>query len=247
MTAAEVFTVLAIVSISSDPLQGLLYAIMDWSYGTACLGRIQTFLTVGELQDPRNGPTEHVPQDEEAKKEKRTTEPSRARFAVLFEGVAVLSTTGSPVLKNVDLKISWGDLVIFCGPINCGKSTLLHCIIGESKLDDGAVTVGTKLIAFSSQEVWIQNLTLMACVVGILDFDAGFYHEVIFACALDVDIATLRDGDQTVVGSGGCNLSGGQKQRLVRIIMFDECFTILTRFLSEPGARCVCSRGYHGP
>ena len=47
-----------------------------------------------------------------------------------------------------------------------------------------------------------------------LPYDPERYNEAIAACALDVDISKLQDGDLTEIGERGINLSGGQKARL---------------------------------
>lgn len=40
------------------------------------------------------------------------------------------------------------------------------------------------------------------------------YHGVLWACALDADLASMPQGDLTVVGEKGGSLSGGQRARL---------------------------------
>ena len=43
-----------------------------------------------------------------------------------------------------------------------------------------------------------------------LPFDDDYYTRVLHACALDNDIKSFTDGDQTEIGEKGVNLSGGQ-------------------------------------
>ena len=54
------------------------------------------------------------------------------------------------------------------------------------------------------------------------------------ACALETDLALLKDGDQTIVGSNGVKLSGGQKQRLsiARAVYARKTLAILDDVLS---------------
>lgn len=44
------------------------------------------------------------------------------------------------VLKNINLKIEWGELIALLGPSGCGKTTLLRIIAGLESLDAGKIT-----------------------------------------------------------------------------------------------------------
>ncbi|KAJ3496257.1 hypothetical protein NLG97_g2789 [Lecanicillium saksenae] len=240
MTIADVFTILTIVTVSSDPFSSLLTSFTFWSGGFASMQRIQDFLRAEEVQDMRVTPAGAIEDDDSNSREKEANASLQARlltpFAIQFNLVAVTSTVMGPILKNVSFQIPWGSLAIFWGPINCGKSTLLKCILGEVKLESGRITVGTKDIAYCSQDSWLRNTTIRNTVIGVLEFVEDRYREVMTACGLDVDIAALINGDQTLVGSGGCNLSGGQKQRLsmaraayaqTDIMVVDDVFSAL--------------------
>jgi len=45
------------------------------------------------------------------------------------------------VLKNIDLDIKTGELIVFVGPSGCGKSTLLRMIAGLEKITDGTLEI----------------------------------------------------------------------------------------------------------
>ncbi|SFE73967.1 ABC transporter ATP-binding protein [Roseivivax sediminis] len=45
------------------------------------------------------------------------------------------------VLKNIDLDIRQGELVVFVGPSGCGKSTLLRMIAGLEKISSGTLEI----------------------------------------------------------------------------------------------------------
>ncbi|MGC4026288.1 MAG: ABC transporter ATP-binding protein [Mesorhizobium sp.] len=64
-----------------------------------------------------------------------TIEMTRVAFA--YDG----STTGAPVLENVDLTVPDGEFLILLGPSGCGKSTLLRLIAGFDHPLAGRVTV----------------------------------------------------------------------------------------------------------
>ncbi|NDV00666.1 ABC transporter ATP-binding protein [Pseudoroseicyclus tamaricis] len=45
------------------------------------------------------------------------------------------------VLKNINLDIETGELIVFVGPSGCGKSTLLRMIAGLEKISDGTLEI----------------------------------------------------------------------------------------------------------
>jgi ABC-type polar amino acid transport system ATPase subunit len=49
-------------------------------------------------------------------------------------------------LKNVDLKVSYGERIVICGPSGSGKSTLVRCINGLEQHDDGKIVVVGKTL-----------------------------------------------------------------------------------------------------
>ena len=45
------------------------------------------------------------------------------------------------VLKNIDLNIKKGELIVFVGPSGCGKSTLLRMIAGLESITGGELQI----------------------------------------------------------------------------------------------------------
>ncbi|WP_196258944.1 ABC transporter ATP-binding protein [Pelagibacterium limicola] len=50
-----------------------------------------------------------------------------------------------PVIRNLDLDIAHGELVVFVGPSGCGKSTLLRMIAGLEDITGGDLFIGDRL------------------------------------------------------------------------------------------------------
>ncbi|MEL7165841.1 MAG: sn-glycerol-3-phosphate ABC transporter ATP-binding protein UgpC [Pseudomonadota bacterium] len=50
------------------------------------------------------------------------------------------------VLKNIDLDIEKGELIVFVGPSGCGKSTLLRMIAGLETISDGTLEIDGNVV-----------------------------------------------------------------------------------------------------
>jgi polar amino acid transport system ATP-binding protein len=53
------------------------------------------------------------------------------------------------VLKNINLEISKGEVIVICGPSGAGKSTLLRTINKLEPIDDGEIIVDGMYLSFS--------------------------------------------------------------------------------------------------
>ncbi|KAM3453053.1 hypothetical protein NHJ6243_009225 [Beauveria neobassiana] len=242
LSAAEVFTILAIVAIASEPLTPCLQGIMEWTVGSTSLGRIHNFLVSTEAEDARQQGDCQLQTVGPATDDKSDAVPKVSKFAVQITAMGFTSLMQGPILRNINMQVPWGSLAIIWGPINCGKSTLFKTIVGESEITTGTVNVGTKLIAYCGQQPWIPNQTVRNVVIGVCDFLEERYNEVIYCCALDMDILHMPQGDQTMTGIAGCNLSGGQKQRLslaravydeLEVLVLDDVLSSLDALTAE--------------
>ena len=118
------------------------------------------------------------------------------------------------VLNNLNFSIVQSSLTFIIGPVGCGKSSLLHAILGETTKNDGSLVTSFSRAAFCSQAPWLINESVRKNILGMSMLDQGWYDQVIDACALRDDINRLPKGDLESVGSSGVNLSGGQQARV---------------------------------
>ncbi|HEY7317323.1 MAG TPA: amino acid ABC transporter ATP-binding protein [Candidatus Binatia bacterium] len=147
------------------------------------------------------------------------------------------------VLKNINLKIAGGEVVVVCGPSGSGKSTLIRCINRLEAIQSGEIIVdGQSLsdpklnsselrtrvgLVFQSFNLYphmtvLQNITLAPTKVkGLAVREA----ERVAKELLD------RVGIPDKAGVYPANLSGGQQQRVAiaralamkpKIMLFDE-------------------------
>ncbi|KAK1750100.1 ATP-dependent bile acid permease [Echria macrotheca] len=138
------------------------------------------------------------------------------------------------VLRDVSLSFPPGQLSVISGNTGSGKSLLLAAILGEADLLSGSAYVprpqplderqdsnanaGNWILpsnmAYVGQIPWIENATLRDNILFGLPYDKERYEQTLAACALNKDLESLSDGDQTELGINGVNLSGGQKWRV---------------------------------
>jgi ABC-type polar amino acid transport system ATPase subunit len=147
------------------------------------------------------------------------------------------------VLRDIDLKIEAGEVVVVCGPSGSGKSTLIRCINRLETIQSGELTVdGLSLVdpnldtvklranvgmVFQSFNLYphmtaLQNITLAPLKVkGVGRLDAEKQARDL----LD------RVGIPEKASAYPANLSGGQQQRIAiaralamrpKIMLFDE-------------------------
>ncbi|KAF0714004.1 hypothetical protein As57867_004094, partial [Aphanomyces stellatus] len=198
LTAAKVFTSMALFRVIQTPLTVLPMHITAVLQARVSLQRVSSYL------GQPNKPTHRLPM----------TPPEASTMVVIENGSFGWGTDNqTPILTNISLTISRGDLVVVHGKVGSGKSSLCHAIMGEMTQTQGTTGVYGS-IAYASQEAWIQQMSVRDNILFGAPFDSTKYTRVVDACGLLPDFALMKFGDLTAVGSKGCNLSGGQKARI---------------------------------
>lgn len=147
------------------------------------------------------------------------------------------------VLKNVNLQVQEGEVVVVCGPSGSGKSTLIRCVNGLETIDGGTLTVLNEPVTRSPSQLRnirrqvgmvfqnfnlyphltaLENITLALRLVKGVTRQAAIEHALTLLTRVGIaDKAHKFPG----------NLSGGQCQRLAiartlaldpKVILFDE-------------------------
>ena len=142
----------------------------------------------------------------------------------------VSKVTYSPFsLKNISMKVAKGSMVLICGQIGSGKSSLLHAIIGELKLVSGAGNLPSKFF-FSTQEPWISNASIKDAILFHEDYDLELFTNILEIVCFTEDLSQFPQGVDTIVGERGALLSGGQKQRIHIARTFYHAVKYLSRY-----------------
>ncbi|XP_076880787.1 ATP-binding cassette sub-family C member 10 [Brachyhypopomus gauderio] len=232
LTAAKVFTTLALVGMLILPLNSFPWVLNGTLEAKVSLDRIQNFLMLHN-QDFSAYYSQEFP-----KEPLTAVQMSQAGFSWKRSDdsqsdskVEDISSTGTLYLHDINLSIKKGSLVVVVGKVGCGKSSLLAAITGELNRCGGVVVVQGREQGFglAVQEPWIQHATVRDNILFGRDFDNARYQAVLEACALTDDLNILPSGDQTEVGENGVTLSGGQKSRvaLARAVYMDKDLYLL--------------------
>ncbi|RKP25263.1 P-loop containing nucleoside triphosphate hydrolase protein [Syncephalis pseudoplumigaleata] len=230
LTASTAFTSLALLNILRDAIEQLPESVVWTLQGRVSLGRIAKFLAEPDIEYeiPSSSSSSSSTHDE-------TGTPATANQPA--EAFA---------LKGLSMQFPIGAFSVIAGPTGCGKSSLLHALLGEMRCTRGRVLIprrpadGTIFggsihnVAYVAQQAWLQNLSIRDNILFGEAYDEQRYQQVLHACALTRDLEILDAGDRTEIGEKGVTLSGGQKQRVAlaravyssaRHLLLDDCLS----------------------
>lgn len=250
--ASRAFTTLSLLTIITQPINGVIQSIPSMVGAVGCLARIQDFLNNADQRDFRDHVEAISLQDESHDASQHSTDIELQTFQqsqnssgdLLFEIVSGTFGWGTDkvVLSDLNLRIPARSMTCIVGPVASGKSTLCHALLGETTAFKGQTKVSgdPRGIAFCSQTPWLINGTLKDNITLFASFEEAWYNTVLRACALTEDIANMRKKDDTAIGSDGISLSGGQRHKvaLARALYARKPVLILDDIFSgfDPGS-----------
>ncbi|WP_172291929.1 thiol reductant ABC exporter subunit CydD [Pseudoruegeria sp. HB172150] len=148
-------------------------------------------------------------------------EPLPGAATVRAEGLT--ARRGDRLIAYPDFTVAPGEKLALSGPSGAGKTTLLRVLAGLERAEAGRVEVCGAALNDGTADGWRARLGWMPQQVAFLarslrynvGFGAALRPEVVEAAALDGVIATLPQGDRTVLGETGAGLSGGEARRVM--------------------------------
>jgi ATP-binding cassette, subfamily B, multidrug efflux pump len=215
------------------PVIALGWVINIFQRGTASMARINEILTEqAEIQD---GPEVRVP--------KSTALQGNIEFRNLN-----FAYNGTPVLRDVNLRIPAGTSLAIVGPTGSGKTTLVNLIPRIYDAAPGSVLIDGRPIreyplallrqniGFVPQETFLFSESVRENIAfGVEGADDAAVRAAAQAASIATEIEEFPEQYKTMVGERGITLSGGQKQRtaIARAVIRNPRILVLDDALSS--------------
>uniref|UniRef100_A0AC35TVU9 ABC transmembrane type-1 domain-containing protein n=1 Tax=Rhabditophanes sp. KR3021 TaxID=114890 RepID=A0AC35TVU9_9BILA len=144
-------------------------------------------------------------------------------------------------LAGLTLNIQKQELIGVCGPVGCGKSSLLTAILGHMQELSGDTRINGTCVHVG-QETCLQATSVRKNILFGSFVNQTLYKKALEASELVQDLERFPAKDLTEVGERGTTLSGGQQIRvcLARalfankdVYLLDDIFSALDRKVCE--------------
>ncbi|KAM7539602.1 hypothetical protein Aperf_G00000028759 [Anoplocephala perfoliata] len=205
---AKVFTSLALFDMLIEPMNALPWIINDAVEAWISAGRICRLFEADSVEAQLTNQAFSEEGNQELSQPQDNTELALRSPAIYWESIDI------PILKDVDVVISKGELIGIVGPIASGKSSFLLALMGELYTVRPPSIPGHLRIAYVGFTPWLQKGTIRENILFGENLDSDWLNSVIDACGLREDLAEMPEGLDKEIGEGGSRLSGGQKARV---------------------------------
>ncbi|PAV80624.1 hypothetical protein WR25_12645 [Diploscapter pachys] len=229
LTAAKVFTALALVNILIGPLNSFPWVLNGLVEALVSIRRLEWFFGLKNMDL------------EDAYSLARDSD----ELLTVKEG-NFFWTDSNTATKGVNFTGRKGQIIGITGEVGSGKSTLLLGLLAESKYLKEKISIQqeyiTEGIGYLSQDRWLFRGTIFENILSGKTYDSALYEEVLKACCLRKDFKSMPGGDQYEISDNGASLSGGQRTRVAlaramyqdnSVYLFDEQFGSLDRKVAD--------------
>lgn len=192
-----------------------------WTLFVSSFAKIQSFLTLEEVEDPR------------VLSNYSSTLDSDGCPAIQFYQV-LMAHRHDPEFPFCFVHVSFliGTFTLIYGPNSRTRTRLLKSILGESDIHKGTIQVSGQVIGYCGQPSWILNKSIRANIIAHRPFDQNWYQKVLDACCLTDQLERLPRKDEQNVGRNGKNVSDDLIQLIVS-------FTVQSYDAREKEVLCI--------
>ncbi|RYY02821.1 MAG: ABC transporter ATP-binding protein/permease [Gammaproteobacteria bacterium] len=168
---------------------------------------------------------------------------------IVWKNVEFSYNADRPILQKLNLTIPAGSRVAIVGSSGAGKSTIARLLYRFYDINSGSIEIDNqniqqvtqdslrRAIAIVPQDTVLFNTSIRENIAyGNTNASDADINRAIKMAHLENFIASLPDGDKTLVGERGLKVSGGEKQRIAiarvllknsPILIFDEATSAL--------------------
>ena len=158
----------------------------------------------------------------------------------MINAINIKKSFGSNIIfEDLNFSVERGEIVTVVGSSGRGKSTLLRCLVGLEKVDDGTISIDGKKLVEDGVYVRLKDQSKILSEVGIVFQNYNLFPNLTVRGNLEIvkndekkiDFLLRRFGLYDRADAYPSKISGGQKQRLAiiralmldpKIIFFDE-------------------------
>jgi len=135
-------------------------------------------------------------------------------------------------IEDIDLHIERGTFTVITGRVGSGKTTLLRVLLGLLPEDEGEIYWNGELVeepatffvpprsAYTSQVPLLFSESLQDNILMGIPSERVDLERALSLAVMELDLAELEHGLDTLLGAKGVKLSGGQRQRTAAARMF---------------------------
>ena len=176
------------------------------------------------------------------------------------------------VLKDVNLDISEGEIVVIVGPSGGGKTTLLRTITGLETCEEGSIEINGEILCKNGTYADKKLINNIRKNIGLVFQGFNLFpHKSVLENIIEAPIRVLGENKDTAIQNANeiltflglldkannypCELSGGQKQRVAigralalkpKLMCFDEPTSALDPSLTKDVASLIKSLSKNG-
>ena len=128
------------------------------------------------------------------------------------------------ILKNINLKINFGEKIVITGSSGCGKSTLVKILMKYYQVDREKIKINnidindyddSNGICYISQNENLYTDSLYNNITLYEKCNINKFIDICKMCNIDDIVSKNRLGYNLLIEENGFNLSGGERQRIV--------------------------------